>query len=52
MFNIAVMSLTSAVAITPRSLPKEKIIEGIDPALAKLPPAAGNRARVQIAEVL
>ena len=46
------LSLGLNFAITPRSLPKEKIIQEIEPALAKLPTAAGNRARVQIAEVL
>ena len=47
-----VLSLGLNFAITPRSLPKEKIIQEIEPALAKLRTAAGNRARVQIAEVL
>ncbi len=46
-----VLSLGLNFAIMPRSLPKEKIIQEIELALAKLPTAARNRARVQIAEV-
>ena len=39
-------------AITPRTLPKEKLIQEIEPALSKLSKQEGNQALVQIAEVL
>ena len=47
-----VLSLELNFAITPRALPKEKIIQEIEPALSRLPKQAGNQARVQITEVL
>ena len=47
-----VLSLGLNFAITPRTLPKEKLIQEIEPALSKLSKQAGNQARVQIAEVL
>jgi hypothetical protein len=40
-------------AITPRTLPKEEIIQEIEPALSRLiPKPAVNQTRIQIAEVL
>ena len=47
-----VLSLGFNFAITPRALPKEKIIQEIEPALSRLPKQAGNQAGVQITEVL
>lgn len=47
-----VLSLGLNFAITPRTLPKEKIIQEIEAALSRLSKQAGNQARVQITEVL
>ena len=47
-----VLSLGLNFAVTLRALPKEKIIQEIEPALSRLSKQAGNQARVQIAEVL